>query len=153
MTTVITLHTSASPSRSGHDGATHGSRSARLLPMAFIAVLGAATTVQALDTPPAAAQAPAKIGWNDLDTDGNGALNRQEAARVPALAAMFEQADADRNGDLTGEEYRAHIGQGTAPQAADHADEPGQAADRQASTPPEQTRTEDGKKQNRKPHR
>lgn len=124
MTTATTRRTSAMLSPNHRAVQTQGRRSAWILPIAFVAVLGAAVQVQAQDAPPAAAAQPAaKLSWSDLDSDGNGAINRQEAARVPALAAMFEQADADRNGDLTGDEYRAHIehgatGQASGPQAS-----------------------------------
>lgn len=44
--------------------------------------------------------------WGALDTDGNGSLSVSEAASLDSLAMVFAQADADGNGELTGEEYK-----------------------------------------------
>jgi hypothetical protein len=55
------------------------------------------------------AQPPARqLGWADIDVDGNGTISRSESAALPALAAVFDAADADSDGELTPEEYRAH---------------------------------------------
>lgn len=57
----------------------------------------------------AGAQPPAQqLGWNDVDSDGNGTISRSESAALPALAAAFDQVDADGDGELTPDEYRAH---------------------------------------------
>ena len=47
-----------------------------------------------------------KKDWQALDTDGNGSLSMSEAASLDSLAKVFGQADADGNGELTGEEYK-----------------------------------------------
>ena len=49
-----------------------------------------------------------QLGWNDVDTDGNGTISQAESAALPALASVFAEADADGDGELTPEEYRAH---------------------------------------------
>lgn len=54
--------------------------------------------------PPAA---QGQVTWTDLDTDGDGNLSREEAAALPELAAVFDQADADGDGVLTPQEYEA----------------------------------------------
>lgn len=55
------------------------------------------------------AQPPSRqLGWNDVDADGNGTISREESAALPALAAVFDEADADSDGELTPDEYRAH---------------------------------------------
>lgn len=56
---------------------------------------------------PPAAQAQGQVTWADLDTDGDGNLSRAEAAALPELAAVFDQADADGDGMLTPQEYQA----------------------------------------------
>lgn len=48
----------------------------------------------------------ARKDWSALDTDGNGSLSVSEAASLDSLAKVFAQADADGNGELTGEEYK-----------------------------------------------
>jgi len=87
---------------------------------ALVAILSAplafaqSATPQAQD--PAAASAatpasgaPAKKSWSDVDTDKNGSLSKSEASSVPALSQVFEQADADADGALTADEYKAYV--------------------------------------------
>lgn len=71
-------------------------------------------TAQQDAAPPASAQPaqpaqPAKKSWTELDTDRNGDLSREESAAVPALEAVFERADANADGALTGDEYKAYL--------------------------------------------
>lgn len=63
----------------------------------------------AASTQPAQAAQPAKKSWAELDTDRNGNLSREESAAVPALEAVFERADANADGALTGDEYKAYL--------------------------------------------
>lgn len=73
-----------------------------------------AAQAQDVTQPPTSADAqPAarQLGWADVDADGNGSISRAESAALPALAAVFDQADADGDGELTPEEYRAHAAQ------------------------------------------
>ncbi|QWP78444.1 EF-hand domain-containing protein [Lysobacter sp. K5869] len=62
---------------------------------------------------PAATAAPApsapKKSWADVDTDKSGNLSKGEAAAVPALSQVFEQADTDANGQLTPDEYKNYV--------------------------------------------
>lgn len=71
-----------------------------------------ATQAQAAPQPQAATTdgqaAGRKLGWNDVDADGNGTVSREESAVLPALAAVFDGADADGDGELTADEYRSH---------------------------------------------
>ncbi|RMH93404.1 EF-hand domain-containing protein [Lysobacter pythonis] len=62
------------------------------------------TTTQA---PPA--EAGDKTNWNDLDSDGNGSLSKTEVASVPSLSQVFDAADADKDGQLTQDEYKAWL--------------------------------------------
>jgi hypothetical protein len=53
--------------------------------------------------------APAKKTWSDLDLDKNGNLDKAEAGGAPSLQAVFDQADANADGSLTGEEYKTYL--------------------------------------------
>lgn len=53
---------------------------------------------------PAAQQG--QVTWSDLDGDSDGNLSRAEAAALPELASVFDQADADGDGSLTPQEYQ-----------------------------------------------
>ncbi|MEQ1514434.1 MAG: EF-hand domain-containing protein [Lysobacteraceae bacterium] len=53
--------------------------------------------------------APAKKTWADLDTDKDGNLNKAEAATIPSLQAVFDQADANADGALSGDEYKTYL--------------------------------------------
>lgn len=59
-------------------------------------------------TPTDAAE-PQKKSWSDLDTDKDGNLSKTEAAPIPSLQAVFDQADANADGALTGEEYKTYL--------------------------------------------
>jgi EF hand len=58
---------------------------------------------------PQAEAMPAKKTWADLDIDKNGNLDKTEAAGAPSLQAVFDQADVNADGALTGEEYRTYL--------------------------------------------
>lgn len=71
-----------------------------------------ATDAQAQDAT-ATEQAPTaatseKKSWADVDTNKDGNLSRDEAAVVPALGSVFDAADANADGSLTADEYKAH---------------------------------------------
>ncbi|MBL8264260.1 MAG: EF-hand domain-containing protein [Xanthomonadaceae bacterium] len=55
------------------------------------------------------AAAPAKKTWSELDTDKNGSLSKEEAGNIPSLQAVFDQADSNADGALTGEEYKTYL--------------------------------------------
>lgn len=73
----------------------------------------AAAEASATQDPATAAAAPApsaqKKSWADVDTDKSGNLSKGEAAAVPALSQVFEQADSDANGQLTPDEYKNYV--------------------------------------------
>jgi hypothetical protein len=52
---------------------------------------------------------PAKKSWADVDMDKDGKLSKTEAASVPALGQVFDQADADADGSLTADEYKSYV--------------------------------------------
>ena len=51
----------------------------------------------------------AKQGWADVDTDGDGAISKQGASAHAGLSQVFDQADADTDGKLTADEYKAFV--------------------------------------------
>lgn len=53
--------------------------------------------------------APAKKSWADVDADKDGKLTKTEAAVVPALGQVFDQADGNADGTLTTDEYKAYV--------------------------------------------
>lgn len=50
-----------------------------------------------------------KKSWSDVDMDKDGALTKAEAGAVPALNTVFDKADANADGSLTAEEYKAYV--------------------------------------------
>lgn len=46
--------------------------------------------------------------WASLDTDGDGSISRAESQAHAGLARIFDAADADKDGKLTPDEYRAY---------------------------------------------
>ena len=57
----------------------------------------------------APAAAPQKKSWADVDSNKDGALSKTEAATVPALGQVFDKADANADGALTTDEYKAYV--------------------------------------------
>lgn len=47
--------------------------------------------------------------WASVDTDGDGAISKQEAQVNAGLAQIFDQADSNGDGKLTAEEYKAFV--------------------------------------------
>ena len=52
---------------------------------------------------------PQKKNWSDLDIDKNGSLSATEAASVSNLSSVFAKADANADGELTQDEYKAYL--------------------------------------------
>lgn len=65
----------------------------------------------AMTAPPQAAATASteKKSWSDVDTDKNGSLSQSEAAGVPALGEVFVAADANADGQLSADEYKAYV--------------------------------------------
>lgn len=64
----------------------------------------------------AAAQVSAQAGgggggqtWASVDTDGDGAISKTEAQVNAGLAQVFDQADTNKDGKLTPDEYKAYV--------------------------------------------
>lgn len=58
---------------------------------------------------PAPAQPAAQPTWAELDTDKDGNLSKNEAAALSSVQALFDKADANADGSLTGDEYRNYL--------------------------------------------
>lgn len=71
-----------------------------------------ATAAQPQAAPAAQSSAQANSGgqtWASVDTDGNGTINKTEAQVNAGLAQVFDQADANKDGELTADEYKAFV--------------------------------------------
>jgi len=60
-------------------------------------------------TPAQPAATAGKVTWSDLDADKDGKLTRTEAAPIDSLSQSFDAADADQDGALTTDEYKAYL--------------------------------------------
>lgn len=60
-------------------------------------------------TPQTSASGGAQQGWEQVDTDMDGAISKQEAAVNPSLMQIFDQADGNADGSLTTEEYKTFV--------------------------------------------
>lgn len=58
---------------------------------------------------PATPAEPGKKTWADLDVNKDGNLDKTEAAPIPSLEAVFDIADTNADGQLTGEEYKNYL--------------------------------------------
>ncbi len=71
-----------------------------------------AQAAQPQPTTPNASQAPAEAGkktWADLDINKDGNLDKAEAAPIPTLQAVFDTADSNADGALSGAEYKQYL--------------------------------------------
>ena len=48
-------------------------------------------------------------GWEEVDTDKDGTICKQEATASDGLTKIFDQADADADGKLTTDEYKDFV--------------------------------------------
>jgi Ca2+-binding EF-hand superfamily protein len=86
----------------------------RVLVGSVIAGFAFAASAQTADTSKApSADASTKAGaavdsaFSKADTNHDGKLSKEEAAKVPAIAAKFDQLDKDKKGYLTAEDFSA----------------------------------------------
>jgi len=86
-------------------------RNTSLVPTA--AALIAVTLAMPLASAPAVAQAvaqasaAAEAAFKRADANGDGKLSKEEAARLPAIAARFDELDRDKDGFLSLAEFAA----------------------------------------------
>ncbi len=64
---------------------------------------------QTAQSQPATPAEPGKKTWADLDVNKDGNLDKTEAAPIPSLEAVFDAADTNADGQLTGEEYKNYL--------------------------------------------
>jgi EF hand len=89
-------------------------RTASLIALSITLALAATATVaqDAAPQPVPAADdkaSPAKTAWEDLDINKDGNLSKEETVAMPALHDVFEKADSNADGALTGDEYRGYL--------------------------------------------
>ena len=70
---------------------------------------GATAATAATPAVPATPATPARKSWSELDADKNGNLSKTEAGSVQSLSKVFVEADADADGQLTPDEYKAYV--------------------------------------------
>ena len=68
-----------------------------------------AQAAQSQPATPATQAEPGKKTWADLDVNKDGNLDKTEAAPIPTLQAVFDTADTNADGALTGEEYKTYL--------------------------------------------
>ncbi len=68
-----------------------------------------AQAAQSQPATPATPTEPGKKTWADLDVNKDGNLDKTEAAPIPTLQAVFDSADTNADGALTGEEYKTYL--------------------------------------------
>lgn len=71
---------------------------------AVILVTGSGLAFAAEDGAPAQSSLPS---FEKVDVDGSGTISNAEAGAVPGLVDIFSAADADKDGQLSKEEYAA----------------------------------------------
>ena len=64
---------------------------------------------QASGADPATTGTPAPKPFEELDTNADGAISKDEAAADPALVQLFGTLDKDADGRLTAEEYADYV--------------------------------------------
>ena len=74
----------------------------------------AATQATPTDQAAPAAE-PKQLTWADVDTDKNGSISKGESAQLASLAQVFDDADGDKNGELTPDEYKAFVAKNSTP--------------------------------------
>lgn len=66
-------------------------------------------TGSATQSTPQTSASAGQQGWEQVDTNADGAISKQEAAVNPSLTQIFDQADANADGSLTTEEYKIFV--------------------------------------------
>ncbi|TWI01880.1 EF hand domain-containing protein [Luteimonas cucumeris] len=93
-------------------------------PLAFAQSTTPTQSAEPTAAPEAAAQAAPAAGaktktWADVDSDKDGKISKAESAAEPAVGQIFDQADADKDGNLTTDEYKAFVAKANGAPKAD----------------------------------
>ena len=108
---ALAQNANANPNASEHaNAAAHAQQSSAMQDHANIQpAMPATPAVPATPATPAEPAQPAnKVTWSELDADHDGALSKTEAEPVDSLSTAFDDADADKDGSLTADEYKAY---------------------------------------------
>lgn len=84
----------------------------RLLFVAVAAVIAGTAIAAPPPASPSSADAPQRQRMAQLDTNNDGVIDREEAARHPRLAGMFDRLDVNKNGKLEAGERSSWRGKG-----------------------------------------
>ena len=74
--------------------------------------VSAQTKAPAADATAAKDRAAAETAFKRADVNNDGKLSREEAAKLPAIAAKFDDLDKDKDGSLSLEELAAGFAAG-----------------------------------------
>lgn len=78
---------------------------ATLLAAAAFGVGAQTSTAPAAEPPAAKDKAVVEGAFTRADSDGDGKLTKEEAARLPSVGTKFEELDKDKDGNLNLQEF------------------------------------------------
>lgn len=84
-----------------------------LLAVSLLSALASGAAMAAIQSDAATGAVPAQkthMGFAQLDKNGDGKIDRGEAAAAPRLAERFDRLDADKDGSVTAAEMKAAHG-------------------------------------------
>jgi len=100
---------SAAPLAFAQDGHANASAREHASTQAMQQHMGTQDRAPATPATPAESAGVKKVTWSELDTNGDGNLSKSEAEPVDSLSGAFDSADADKDGMLTADEYKAYL--------------------------------------------
>lgn len=73
--------------------------------LALLTFAGAAAAQQAMPANPAKDRAATEAAFGRADANADGKLSKEEAAKLPAISAKFDDLDKNKDGALTLDEF------------------------------------------------